>query len=87
MDDDDHDDDDGDDDIVPSSSTPRMLSEDEDTEAFETDQELLLESCEVYAEGVGTHTQSTNKKASKEIQLRELDSHDFELLKQAIHKE
>ena len=64
-----------------------MLSEDEDTEAIETDQELLLESCEVYTEGVGTHTQPVSKRASKEIQLRELDPHDFEFFKQAIHKE
>ena len=75
------------DDMVPSPSTPRMQSEDEDTEAFDTDQELFLESCELYAEGVGAPTQSINKRATKEISLKDLDKHDYELFKQAIHKE
>eukprot|EP00435_Cladocopium_sp_Y103_P035529 s1685_g9.t1 len=42
---------------------------------------------ETYVDSVGTPSPSINKKASKEIQLKDLDQHDYELFKQAIHKE
>eukprot|EP00435_Cladocopium_sp_Y103_P020687 s58_g5.t1 len=46
-----------------------------------------MESHDVYVGEVGTSSNSVNKRASKEIRLKDLDSHDYELFKQAIHKE
>ena len=42
---------------------------------------------EAYAEGVGPTRSTAPKRASKEFRLKDLDSHDLELFKQATHKE
>jgi hypothetical protein len=103
------------DDMVPSPSPP-LEDSDNDTEVFESDQELLLDIDDDFSD-VEKHSSSRqvlrdsdrepitkgsqniyvgeakltpppiNKRAHKEIRLKDLNSHDYELFKQAIQKE
>jgi hypothetical protein len=106
---------DEDDDMVPSPSPP-LEDTDAETEAFESDQELLLDQVESYNGDSSIPSQefviwdsetrkpkerfheayvsenlnpgpAINKRAAKELRLKDLDSHDYELFKQAIQKE
>eukprot|EP00435_Cladocopium_sp_Y103_P008670 s753_g2.t1 len=55
---------------------------------FDTEGDYSIETTvEAYAEGTGAPSHHVNKRASKELRLKDLDSHDFELFKQAIQKE
>eukprot|EP00435_Cladocopium_sp_Y103_P073668 s52_g44.t1 len=71
------------------------LAEDSDAEtmAMESDQELLLEietedhPLDVWYQSVPENAQEINKKASKEIKLKDLNQHDASLFKAAIEKE
>eukprot|EP00435_Cladocopium_sp_Y103_P029207 s2890_g7.t1 len=76
--------------------TQPEMSEDEETEALESDQEMLLEildpdEYEIFLSETHdtTHTkkQDINKRASKELKLKDLDKQDYERFKQAIQKE
>ena len=102
--------------MVPSPSPPLETS-DNDTEVFESDQELLLDidddfsdddekqssprqvlwntdsepsekgSQHIYVGEAALTSPPINKRAHKEIRLKDLNSHDYELFKQAIQKE
>lgn len=66
---------------------------DAETMAMESDQELLLEiesgitSNETWVSSVEPNVGDVNKRASREIKLKDLNSHDAELFKSAIEKE
>ena len=101
--------------MVPSPSPP-LEDSDNDTEVFESDQELLLDidddfsdvekqsssrqvlrdsdrepiakgSQNIYVGEAKLTPPPINKRAHKEIRLKDLNSHNYELFKQAIQKE
>ena len=94
---------DDDDDMVPSPSTPRAMSEADTESLESDQDLLLeyepnddVDSHHVFSlevndqhghAGVGTTSSNVNKRANKEIRLKDLDRHDYELFKQAIQKE
>eukprot|EP00435_Cladocopium_sp_Y103_P025702 s1406_g6.t1 len=70
--------------------------DDQDTEVFESDQEMLLEIVDsnTYEMFLNEEMKSSssqkydpNKRASKELKLKDLDQQDYERFKQAIQKE
>eukprot|EP00435_Cladocopium_sp_Y103_P070350 s367_g35.t1 len=82
------------DDVSEGYPSPSIMDDsDVETTAMESDQELLLEiefgdnHVDSWYNAIGTVPQDVNKKAAKELKLKDLDPHDAELFKNAIDKE
>ena len=79
--------------LAPS---PIEVPTDAETEVFDSDQEMLLENLDPsvpeiflneHEQNDNGNKQEVNKRAQKEIKLKDLDPQDYERFKQAIQKE
>ena len=75
---------------------PVEIPTDVETEVFDSDQEMLLESLDICEHNIflnenkvisQTNQQDPSKRTQKEIKLKDLDTQDYERFKQAIQKE